>query len=108
MGLARGHEFVHEAISDPSLFALVTALMRAEAAHSFKPAAEQNLDAYADLLLARFANRARPHRLRQIAMDGSQKIPQRWLETLRSAQSQGRRCPALLQALAAWIGVCAW
>src|ERR1700722_11831839 len=75
--------------------------MRAEAAASFEPAPEQDLNAYADQLLARFANRARPHRLRQIAMDGSQKIPQRWLETLRDARLQGRRCPALLQALAA-------
>ena len=102
-GLARGHEFVHQAIADASLATLVNTLMRDEAAHSFEPAPEQDLDAYADLLLARFLNCARPHRLQQIAMDGSQKIPQRWLETLRSAQSQRRRCPALLRALGAWI-----
>ncbi len=103
MGLARGHEFVHEAIADAALAALIDVLMREEAARSFTPAPEQDLQTYADLLLERFANRARPHRLRQIAMDGSQKIPQRWLETLRVAQSEGRRCAALLQALAAWI-----
>jgi fructuronate reductase len=103
IGLARGHELVAQAIADPSLAALINVLMRAEAAPSFTPAPGQDLDTYADLLLARFANVARPHRLRQIAMDGSQKIPQRWLETLRSAQSQGRRCDALLQALGAWI-----
>jgi fructuronate reductase len=103
LGLARGHQFVHEAIADPPLAALVNTLMRDEAARSFEPAPQQDLATYADLLLARFANHARPHRLRQIAMDGSQKIPQRWLETLHSAQSQGRRCPALLQALAAWL-----
>jgi fructuronate reductase len=103
IGLARGHELVAQAIADPPLAALINVLMRAEAAPSFTPAPEQNLDDYADQLLARFANAARPHRLRQIAMDGSQKIPQRWLDTLRSAQSQGRRCEALLQALGAWI-----
>jgi fructuronate reductase len=103
IGLARGHERVDEAIADPALAALINLLMRAEAARSFEPAPGQDLEAYADLLLARFANRARPHRLRQIAMDGSQKIPQRLLDTLRSAQSQGRGCPALLQALGAWI-----
>jgi fructuronate reductase len=42
----------------------------------------QNLTAYADALIARFANPALEHRLIQIAMDDSQKIPQRWLETL--------------------------
>jgi fructuronate reductase len=103
LGLARGHELVAEAIADPPLAALVNQLMRAEAAPSFEPAPDQDLNAYADQLLARFANRARPHRLRQIAMDGSQKIPQRWLETLRDARHQGRSCPAILQALAAWI-----
>jgi fructuronate reductase len=103
IGLARGHELVAQAIADPTLAALINVLMREEAARSFTPAPEQDLDTYADLLLARFANAARPHRLRQIAMDGSQKIPQRWLDTLCSAQSQGRRCVALLQALGAWI-----
>jgi fructuronate reductase len=103
IGLARGHERVDEAIADAALAPLINMLMREEAARSFEPAPGQDLEAYADLLLARFANRARPHRLRQIAMDGSQKIPQRWLDTLRIAQSQGRRCAALLQALGAWL-----
>jgi fructuronate reductase len=103
IGLARGHEFVHQAIADPALARLINLLMREEAAHSFTPAPQQDLQTYADQLLARFANHARPHRLRQIAMDGSQKIPQRWLDTLRIAQLQHRRCAALLQALGAWI-----
>jgi fructuronate reductase len=103
IGLARGHELVAQAIADPPLATLINVLMREEAARSFTPAPGQDLDSYADQLLARFANVARPHRLRQIAMDGSQKIPQRWLDTLRTAQSQGRRCDALLQALGAWI-----
>jgi fructuronate reductase len=60
------------------------------------------LDAYATALLDRFANPALNHRLIQIAMDGSQKIPQRWLETLSDNQRDGKACPAILQALAAW------
>src|SRR3546814_8622046 len=43
------------------------------------------------------------YRLIQIAMDGSQKIPQRWLETLAWHQARGRRCASLEQAVAAWI-----
>ena len=103
IGLAHGHEFVHEAIAEPALARLINLLLREEAAHTFTPAPEQDLQRYADQLLARFANHARPHRLRQIAMDGSQKIPPRWLDTLRISQSQHRRCTAVLQALAAWI-----
>ena len=44
------------------------------------------------------------HRLIQIAMDGSQKIPQRWLETIAFHQIKGRQCPAILAAIEAWIG----
>ena len=79
------------------------ALMRDEAAGSLTPAPGQDLAAYADLLLARFANPSLNHRLAQIAMDGSQKVPQRWLDTLAAHQREGRRCPAILTALAAWL-----
>jgi fructuronate reductase len=103
LGLERGHAFVHEAIADPELRPLVERLMRQEAATSIEPAPGQDLAAYADALLARFANPALQHRLMQIAMDGSQKIPQRWLETLAFHQRRGERCPAILEALAAWL-----
>ena len=103
LGLAKGVELVSEAVADPEIGPLVGRLMRDEAADSFVPAPEQDLAAYADSLIARFANPALPHRLAQIAMDGSQKIPQRWLATLADRQGQGKTSPALLQALAAWI-----
>lgn len=103
LGLRRGHRFVHEAIADPPLRTLVERLMREEAATSFTPAPGQDLAAYAGALLARFGNPALQHRLGQIAMDGSQKIPQRWLETLRARQERGEGCPAILEALAAWM-----
>ncbi|WP_332678232.1 mannitol dehydrogenase family protein [Brevundimonas sp.] len=102
LGLRRGHVFVHEAVADPSLRALVDRLMRIEAPASFAPAPGQDLDAYADALLARFANPALAHRLSQIAMDGSQKIPQRWLETLQARQDRGETSPAIVEALAGW------
>ena len=77
--------------------------MRAEGATSFVAAPGQDLAAYADRLLERFADPALNHRLIQIAMDGSQKIPQRWLETIAFHQRHGAECPAILTALAAWL-----
>lgn len=100
LGLPQGHTFVHEAIADPTIGPLVERLMRDEALPTIPAAAGQNLDGYVDALLARFANTALNHRLSQIAMDGSQKIPQRWLDTLIESD---RRCPATLTALAAWL-----
>lgn len=103
LGLAKGLSLVSEAIADPQLGPLARRLMREEAAASFSPAPGQDLSHYADELESRFANPALPHRLIQIAMDGSQKIPQRWLDTLSARQEEGRDSPAILQALASWI-----
>ena len=102
-GLEAGHEFVHQAIDDPDLRQLVDRLMRQEAATSFSPAPGQDLADYADALVARFRNPSLNHRLAQIAMDGSQKIPQRWLETFEAHRNRGNSCPAMLQGLAAWV-----
>jgi fructuronate reductase len=103
LGLQRGYEFVHQAIGDETLRPLVDRLMRKEAAPTIDIAPGQDLMAYADNLLERFANPALNHRLAQIAMDGSQKIPQRWLETLAIQQQSGLQCPAILTAMGAWL-----
>ena len=103
IGLGRGHEYVHQAIADPDIRPVIERLMVGEAAPTIDAAPGQNLAAYADALLGRFANPALDHRLIQIAMDGSQKIPQRWLETLAWHRARGARCPSLEAAIAAWI-----
>ncbi len=102
-GLARGHVFVHEAVADPVLLGLVRTLLMSEAAPTISAEPGQDLAAYAEDLLARFTNPALEHRLAQIAMDGSQKIPQRWLATLVENASRGLQCPAILTAIGAWI-----
>ncbi|HET6522983.1 mannitol dehydrogenase family protein [Sphingopyxis sp.] len=103
IGLGRGHEFVHQAIADPEIRPVIERLMLGEAAPTIDAAPGQDLAAYADALLGRFANPALDHRLIQIAMDGSQKIPQRWLETLAWHQKRGARCSSLEAAIAAWV-----
>jgi fructuronate reductase len=103
VGLGRGHTFVHQAIADVELRAMVQQLMLDEVVPTLIPAPGQDLPAYADALIKRFANPALNHRLIQIAMDGSQKIPQRWLETLAANQQVGRECPAILDGLVAWL-----
>lgn len=102
-GLLAGLEHVHQAVADPAIGAAVARLLRDEAAAGLDPAPGQDLSAYADALLARFANPALPHSLRQIATDGSQKVPQRWLASLAANAARGRRCPETLTALAAWL-----
>jgi fructuronate reductase len=103
LGLTRGHEFVHQAISDDEIATLIYRLMHNEALTSLKPAPGQNLTAYAGALIERFKNPALHHKLSQIAMDGSQKIPQRWLDTLAYHQDNGSDCPAILATIGAWV-----
>lgn len=103
LGLERGHEFVHQAVADPELRVLIERLMRDEAAPTIHAAAGQDLQAYAADLIARFANPALNHRLRQIAMDGSQKLPQRWIATLNANRAAGRPSPVIEAALQAWL-----
>ena len=103
LGLQRAHTYVHEAMGDRAIRPLIEGIMRDEAAPTVAAAPGQDLDAYADALLARFDNPALNHKLIQIAMDGSQKIPQRWLETLEAQRLRGRECPGLLAAISAWI-----
>nr|WP_202131780.1 mannitol dehydrogenase family protein [Aurantiacibacter rhizosphaerae] len=102
-GLDHGHTFVHEAIADAALRSLVKQLMTEEAAPTIAAGDGQDLDSYADELVARFENPALNHRLAQIAMDGSQKVGQRWLETLAIQQSQGKSCEAILTGIAHWL-----
>jgi fructuronate reductase len=103
IGLGRGHDYVHQAIADPDIRPVIERLMREEAAPTIDAAPGQDLSAYADALLDRFANPALDHRLIQIAMDGSQKIPQRWLETLAWHQQRSVRCASLEAAITAWV-----
>jgi fructuronate reductase len=58
---------------------------------------------YQQALVTRFANPALPHRTQQIAMDGSQKLPQRLLGTVRDNLNAGRSIDMLALAVAGWM-----
>ena len=60
-------------------------------------------DAYAGQLLERFSNTALRHRTYQIAMDGSQKLPQRLLGTIADRIKAGAPFERLALGVAAWM-----
>ena len=95
-GQLQGHEFVHQAIRDPRVRELVERLYFEEVGPSLHIPAPLTLAGYGEQLLRRFDNPNLPHRLNQIAMDGSQKIPQRFL-TYRE------QSPVLQMAVEAWF-----
>jgi fructuronate reductase len=100
-GLA-GVEFVHQFVADPAGRRFVAALWD-EAEATLAPPPGLDLAAYRAALMARFANAGLEHRTRQIAMDGSQKLPQRLLAPIGVRLRQGRPIDALALAVAAWM-----
>ncbi|WP_016855207.1 mannitol dehydrogenase family protein [Halomonas smyrnensis] len=103
LGAIDGIETVFEAVSRPEFRALLRRYMLQEAAPTLRMPEGVDLERYADELLARFANDSLRHRLAQIAMDGSQKLPQRWLHGALARLQDGHEVPCTALGLAAWI-----
>ncbi len=106
VGLLAGHGFVFDAINDADLARFIERYMAEEAAPTLDMPAGIDLARYAHDLKARFANDSLQHRLRQIAMDGSQKLPQRWLLGAQQLLDAGRDLSCTALGIAAWIHCC--
>src|SRR5258706_15206565 len=81
LGAMASWRSVDVAIAQPALRRYVDALLRDEVAATLPALPGLDLDEYRARLLERFANPALQHKTAQIAMDGSQKLPQRLLGT---------------------------
>lgn len=103
LGYLSGYETVADAVADPHLTELVRGLMRHEAAPTLPALPGFDLVAYCDALIARFENPALKHRTWQIAMDGSQKLPQRFLGTIRDRLAKDQSIDRLTLGVAAWM-----
>jgi fructuronate reductase len=106
LGVLAGWMTVDEAMAQPAMHAYVNALMRDEIEPTLPTPEGFDATVYRASLLQRFANPALAHRTQHIAMDGSQKIPQRWFTTLRDRLRQTQDPQSvrhLALALAAWL-----
>jgi fructuronate reductase len=102
LGYLGGYQYVNEAIADAGIRTLIRGLMTDEVMPTL-PMPQAELVAYRDALLARFANPALKHRTWQIAMDGSQKLPQRLLGTIRDRLAAGQGFDRLALGVAGWM-----
>jgi fructuronate reductase len=100
-GTLRGHETVEQAISDPVVRDWVEQWWDDAARHL--PLPPEEIAAYRAALLQRYANPRIRHLLRQIAADGSQKVPIRILPTVRAELARGQVPTGAARVLAAWI-----
>jgi fructuronate reductase len=102
LGNLAGVVFVHQFVAEAAGRRFVEALWR-ESATTLTPPTRLDLDGYQADLMVRFSNPALQHRTRQIAMDGSQKLPQRLLAPIAARRAKGLPVDALALAVAAWM-----
>ncbi len=103
LGAMAGWPTVDRAVAEPALRACIEAMMRDEIEATLPALPGVDLAARRGALLQRFANPALQHRTQQIAMDSSQKLPQRLLGTIRDRLHAGAPIERLGLAVAAWI-----
>ena len=96
-------ETVWQAVSAPSIRTFVEQLWHHEILPSLDGPEGVDCSAYVRDLLARYDNPAIVHRCQQIAMDGSQKLPQRILATIADNLGAGLPVNGLVVAVAAWM-----
>ncbi len=102
-GLNRRYQFVHEAIADQELFSTIMKMLKREVIPLLSVPSGFDVSAYVDQLMSRFRNDKLPHQLKQIAMDGSQKMPQRIFSSISEARKQNSSRELLLNATSEWM-----
>ena len=100
-GLLRGRTTVAEAIADGVCRGWVESWWDTCGRHLALPG--DDVARYRAALLERFADPRMRHALAQIAADGSQKLPVRFLPVLRRERAAGRLPEAAVVVLAAWL-----
>ena len=103
LGYLSGYETVFDAMQDANLAGFVRRLMDQEVTPTLKLPAGANIESYKAALIKRFHNPSLRHRTWQIAMDGSQKLPQRLLATVRDRLKIGAPIDGHALGIAAWM-----
>ena len=103
LGYLAGFEVISDAVADPHFAAYIDQLWHTEIIPTVPPPEGADLMQYCADLKARYLNAAIRHKTWQIAMDGSQKLPQRLLGTATNCLDAGRPIPGIALAVAGWI-----
>jgi fructuronate reductase len=101
-GYLAGYATIYQVVQDPNFVELTRRFM-ALTGTTFSPPQNFDLAGYQEQLRERFANPGLQHKTWQIAMDGSQKIPQRWLNSLRELIARKEDAQIFAFALAGWM-----
>ena len=102
LGYLAGYQHINDCMTDVNYRQAARRLMLAEQAPTLSVSGI-DLAAYADQLIERYSNPALQHRTWQIAMDGSQKLPQRMLDSVRWHLAHGGEYSGLALGVAGWM-----
>ena len=102
LGYLAGYQHINDCMGDENYRVAARALMLNEQAPTLKVQGV-DLTRYADLLIERYSNPALRHRTWQIAMDGSQKLPQRMLDSVRWHLADNSSFALLALGVAGWM-----
>ncbi len=103
LGYLAGHETIADTVADPVFATFCKALWDQEITPGLHAPQGVSLADYTRALFERYSNPAIRHRTWQIAMDGSQKLPQRILGTIAENLAANRSIKGLALAVAAWM-----
>lgn len=103
LGYLAGYETIADTVADPVFANLIRHLWRSEILPTLAQPEGVDLKAYCTALHDRYRNPSIRHNTWQIAMDGSQKLPQRLLGTITDNLGAGRDISGLALAVAGWM-----
>ncbi|PFG58672.1 fructuronate reductase [Vibrio sp. ES.051] len=103
LGYLGGYACISDTMTDEGYRKAAFDMMIKAQAPSLTMPEGTDLEGYAKLLIERFTNPSLKHRTWQIAMDGSQKIPQRMGGSLQFHLAQGSDFSWLATAIAGWM-----
>ena len=102
LGYLAGYTHISDSMQDAYFERAARHLMLAEQAPTLQVCGV-DLAQYAESLLARYRNTALKHRTWQIAMDGTQKLPQRLLDAIRWHLARDGNVDCLALGVAGWM-----
>ncbi|GAA1027773.1 mannitol dehydrogenase family protein [Virgisporangium ochraceum] len=103
LGALAGVGPIDEVLHLPGIDAFLDRLIGSDIAPTLVPPPGVSVEAYGRTVRERFANPALGYRTLQVAMDGSQKLPQRLIGTLVDRRAAGARPVWGCLVLAAWM-----
>ena len=103
LGYLAGYKHINDCMNDESYKQATLSLMLQQQAPTLNVPPQVNLQQYAEKLIERFSNPSLKHRTWQIAMDGTQKLPQRLLDSIRWHITHNSDFSLLALGVAGWM-----